>query len=466
MKNEPNTDIQPVWQALRDFWKSFSHFFVGLVDIEEGVDREGAVINIRSNNRVLGANAWLLMCSIMVASLGLDLNSPAVIIGAMLISPLMSPILGLGLSVGINDRELLGVSLRHFGLSIAIALFTSWLYFTLTPFGEITPEIEARTAPTFLDVLVAFFGGIAGIISMTRREASNAIPGVAIATALMPPLCVTGFGLAQGEWAIMFNSFYLFFLNAVFVSLATYIIVILLKFPLKSYTDPREKARNRLYIAIFSTLVIVPSFFILYNVLDLLRDKARIQHFLELHFPEAIWEVSENKKNDSLEVKLFVFEKDKADSLDFFTYEFEQLNSRAKFNPVVADMTMTDVEIEQLKQSMQSELLSVFEADRKIQTEKDRQIESLTRRIALMTSDSTLFVSAMEEAQVLFPDIQELRFARTQSAQNDTIFHYVPTLMIKWKPGKSNYAKKTDEERLSNFARLRADLDTVVLIRY
>jgi len=464
-ENKP-TDIQPVWEALKNFWAAFRAFFQGLIDLEEGVDRDGAIVYVRSNKRMQGANAWLLMCSIMVASLGLDLNSPAVIIGAMLISPLMSPILGLGLSVGINDRSMLLISLKHFGISIAIALLTSYLYFSLTPFGEITPEIEARTAPTFLDVLVAFFGGIAGIISISRREASNAIPGVAIATALMPPLCVTGFGLATGEWEIMVNSFYLFFLNAVFVGVATYLIVRLLNFPFKSYQDVKEKRRTQFYLFFFSLLMIIPSFYILYDVLDLLRDKAHIQTYLEANFPEAIWEIEENKATDSLEVKLFIFEKEKADSLDIIIEDFALLHCRATLNPIAADMAMSDLEIEELKQSMQREFMDIFETDQKIQSEKDKQIKALTERIELMTSDSTLFMSAMQEAQVLFPDIKELNFGRTQQAKEDTVYHYIPTLMVQWKSGKSAYAKRTEEKRLANFARLRANLDTVVLIRY
>lgn len=466
METSNNKDPQPVWEALKNFWTAFRKFFAGLINLEEGVDREGAVINVRSNMRMQGANAWLLMCSIMVASLGLDLNSPAVIIGAMLISPLMSPILGLGLSVAINDREMLFTSLRHFGIAIAIALATSYVYFSLTPFGEVTSEIQARTAPTFLDVLVAFSGGIAGIISMTRRDASNAIPGVAIATALMPPLCVTGFGLATGEWGIMLNSFYLFFLNAVFVGVATYLIVRLLNFSFKAYPNMKEKRRTQFYLFFFSLLMIIPSFYILYDVLDLLHDKTRIQTFLETNFEGAIWEIQENKQTDSLEVKLFIFENNKADSLAIFTEEFTSLNCRAKFQPIVADMTMTDLEIEELKQTMQRELLDIFETDRKIQTEKDKQIQALTERIELMTSDSTLFIHAMREAQVLFPDIKELSFGRTQQAKEDTVYHYVPTLMVQWKPGKPNSAKKIEEERLARFARLRAELDTVVLIRY
>jgi len=202
-----------------DVMRNFGDFFYNLIDLRAGLDREGTIVNIKNNKKMAGANAWLLMCSIMIASLGLDLNSPAVIIGAMLISPLMSPILGIGLAVGINDNDALLLALKHFGIAIVIALVTSTLYFWLTPFGMETSEIRARTAPTLLDVLVAFFGGVAGIISGSRKDKSNAIPGVAIATALMPPLCVTGYGLATGNWTFMLNSFYLFFLNATFVAL-------------------------------------------------------------------------------------------------------------------------------------------------------------------------------------------------------------------------------------------------------
>ena len=243
MTNTPkNTNLNIVdsfKKLLNDIWA----FFYDLIDLKDGMDRKGTIQNIKDNKRMRGANAWLLMCSIMIASLGLDLNSPAVIIGAMLISPLMSPILGVGLGVGINDRETLYVSLQHFVIAIGIALFTSTFYFFFTPFGDLTDEIRARISPNTLDALVAFFGGIAGIISGSRIDKSNAIPGVAIATALMPPLCVTGYGIANGEWEIMSKSFYLFFLNATLVALATFLIVRFLRLPMKKYETIRDKKK-------------------------------------------------------------------------------------------------------------------------------------------------------------------------------------------------------------------------------
>ncbi|MDX1410107.1 MAG: DUF389 domain-containing protein, partial [Saprospiraceae bacterium] len=174
---ESDNQIQNDQTAPRKKPVAVVRFFRELIDLQDGLDREGTIVNIKSNKRMKGANAWLLMCSIMIASLGLDLNSPAVIIGAMLISPLMSPILGIGLGVGINDRSTLLISLQHFGVAIAIALITSYIYFLVTPLGIVTGEILARTKPTILDVLIATFGGFAGIISGSRKDKSNAIPG-------------------------------------------------------------------------------------------------------------------------------------------------------------------------------------------------------------------------------------------------------------------------------------------------
>ncbi|MFK7807540.1 MAG: DUF389 domain-containing protein, partial [Saprospiraceae bacterium] len=284
----PKDDKQAEQSNIAKAWQEVKEFCFNLIDLNAGLDREGTIVNIKNNKKMAGANAWLLMCSIMIASLGLDLNSPAVIIGAMLISPLMSPILGIGLGVGINDRKTLGIALRHFGIAIAIALVTSTLYFMISPFGNETSEIIARTTPTLLDVAVAFFGGIAGIISGSRKDKSNAIPGVAIATALMPPLCVTGFGIAKGNWVFMYNSFYLFFMNATFVALATFLIVRFLEFPQKTFANEKDHRRTQILVTVFSILMIVPSIYIFSGILQRSRQEAAITGYLDKKFPGAI----------------------------------------------------------------------------------------------------------------------------------------------------------------------------------
>lgn len=211
---------------LRGAWKQV----YAKLDILHDSAPLATVRDIDANIEIKGYNIWILVCSALLASIGLDTNSTAVIIGAMLISPLMSPILGVGMGFGINNRQMLERSVRNLAIATFASLLASWVYFKFTPLGDITPEISGRTQPTLLDVLVAFFGGVAGIVSGSRKEKTNAIPGVAIATALMPPLCSAGYGLAKMDLSVFLGAFYLFFLNAVFISLSTYLIVRYLKF--------------------------------------------------------------------------------------------------------------------------------------------------------------------------------------------------------------------------------------------
>jgi uncharacterized hydrophobic protein (TIGR00271 family) len=461
---EPENNAEQIKKGANHLFSGISGFFRELTDLQSGLDREGTVINIKNNKRMRGANVWLLMCSIMVASLGLDLNSPAVIIGAMLISPLMSPILGIGLSIGINDRSMLWIALQHFGISIIIALITSFIYFKLTPLGEITPEISSRTAPTFLDVLVAFFGGVAGIISGSRKDQSNAIPGVAIATALMPPLCVTGFGLATGEWEIMLNSFYLFFLNAVFVALATYLIVRLLNFELVDFADPMEKRRTRVILVLVSALLITPSFFILSNVLEKLNEKRKIEDYLTSHFEEAIWETGERHGSDSLEVKLILFDQIEEDSIARIKGEFNELNCQARLSIIQSEIPKSEINVDELQANLRNDMLSLIDTKQKIETEKDRQIQQLQFQIDSIRSDTVLFANLMKEIPIFFPDIREMSFSMMQTTDFKNGREKLPTLLIKWPPRKTTSLRNRDETKLYEFIKIRADLDTLKIV--
>ena len=237
------------------------------LDLKSGTDKLNTVSSIKSEIPLRGANIWYLVCSALLASIGLDVNSPAIIIGAMLISPLMSPILGIGLSFGIHDKETIIISVREFTIAVVLSVFTSTVYFLVSPLGSPTSEILARTNPTLLDVGVAFFGGVAGIVAGSRSKAANAIPGVAIATALMPPICSAGFGLASGNAHIFFGAIYLFFINAVFISLSVYFIVRFLDFPYKVYPDNATKKRMRYVVMALVILITIPSIYIFYGII-------------------------------------------------------------------------------------------------------------------------------------------------------------------------------------------------------
>ena len=210
-----------------------NNFFDKFKIDHEKEDLQTVVTNIDNGVVFKGTNLWVLIFAIFVASLGLNVNSTAVIIGAMLISPLMGPIMGIGLAVGISDISLLRKSILNFAIATLVALTTSTIFFLLSPISDAHSELLARTTPTIYDVLIALFGGLAGIVATASKQKGNVIPGVAIATALMPPLCTAGYGLATLQFQFFYGAFYLFIINTVFIALATFIIVRLLHFPNK-----------------------------------------------------------------------------------------------------------------------------------------------------------------------------------------------------------------------------------------
>ena len=255
-----------------------------LLNLRNDTNYDDTDKSIRKNVDFESGNAWTLVFAIFIASVGLNVNSGAVIIGAMLISPLMGPIVGIGYALGVNDPRLLRRSLRNLTIAMLISVFTSSLYFLLSPYDEAQSELLARTAPNFYDVLIAIFGGAAGIVATSRKEKSNAIPGVAIATALMPPLCTAGFGIANGEWKFTLGALYLFLINSVFISFSTYVFVRSLKF--KKVTFPKEEEVGRIdrWIMVIAGVVIVPSLFTAWLLLQESNFKQRAKTFVDREF--------------------------------------------------------------------------------------------------------------------------------------------------------------------------------------
>ena len=213
-----------------------------------------------------GANLWILVFAILVASVGLNMNSTAVIIGAMLISPLMGPIIGLGYSIATYNFELFRKASKNFLFAVIAAILASTLYFSISPISTAHSELLARTSPSIYDVLIAFFGGLAGIVAISTKNKGNVIPGVAIATALMPPLCTSGYGLATGQWTYFFGAFYLFTINTVFIAFSSLIISQYLRFPIRSVVDANKKSKINKLITTVILLTIVPSIYFGYGL--------------------------------------------------------------------------------------------------------------------------------------------------------------------------------------------------------
>lgn len=266
--------------------KALDNFFDKFKLNDEKEELETVVKNIDNGVIFRGTNLWVLIFAIFVASLGLNVNSTAVIIGAMLISPLMGPIMGIGLGIGINDVSLLKKAIYNYSIATGVALTTSTLFFLISPLSDAHSEILARTSPTIYDVLIALFGGFAGIIAASSKQKGNVIPGVAIATALMPPLCTAGYGLATLQFNFFVGAFYLFIINTVFIALATFIIVRVFHFPYKHLQNKRAEKMAQRIIWIVVVLTLVPSIYFGYDMVQQNKFTKNANNFIayEAHF--------------------------------------------------------------------------------------------------------------------------------------------------------------------------------------
>ncbi|WP_338733166.1 DUF389 domain-containing protein [Mangrovimonas cancribranchiae] len=250
--------------------QSVKKFLDELLDFRDDTDRDATIEAIKNDISFKGATAWILICSIFVASIGLNANSTAVVIGAMLISPLMGPILGVGMSIAINDIDTLKRSLINLAIMIVLSLITAFLFFYLFPLSEDNSELLGRTRPDIRDVLIAFFGGLALIIARTKKGTiASVIFGVAIATALMPPLCTAGYGLAQANFEYFLGALYLFTINTIFIALATFIVLKILRFPMLKYANSKKRKR---IARIATTLAIVVMFPATWTFVQVLRE--------------------------------------------------------------------------------------------------------------------------------------------------------------------------------------------------
>lgn len=338
----------------------FNKFKLG----SEKEELQNVVTNIDNGVVFRGTNLWVLIFAIFIASLGLNVNSTAVIIGAMLISPLMGPIMGIGLGMGINDVTLLRKAGYNYMIATAVALTTSTLFFLLSPLNAAHSEILARTSPTIYDVLIALFGGFAGIIATSSKHKGNVIPGVAIATALMPPLCTAGYGLATFQFNYFFGAFYLFVINTVFIAWATFIIVRLFHFPYKHLQNKRADkiAQRVVWLIVLSTLI--PSIYFGYDIVRQDRFTKSANAFIgnEALFPN---DYLLNKKIDAKEKKITLIFGGKEITPD----EIERLKSSLKkYNLAGADL--------EVKQGF------AYLAENK-NVEQDEQVKQLTNALAI-----------------------------------------------------------------------------------
>jgi uncharacterized hydrophobic protein (TIGR00271 family) len=386
---------------------------------------------IRKGVEFKGTNLWILIFAIFIASIGLNVNSTAVIIGAMLISPLMGPILGIGTGVAINDLDLLKKSFNNLMIATLFSVATSTLYFAISPLSTAQSELLARTNPTIWDVLIAFFGGLAGIVAGSRKEKSNAIPGVAIATALMPPLCTAGFGLASGNMYYFLGAFYLYFINSVFISLATYIIVRFLKYPKKEFVDHARERKVKTWITFFVIITIIPSTYLAYQTVKHSFFERNAVSFIsqELNFDNTkviSRDLRYDSKNPVIEVTLFG-EPVSEDMIDQARKQLASYNLE-ECQLIVLQGYDEGVNEASLANSIRSGVIEeLYRQNEQTLRSKDERIKLLESELTRIKRVSNFTQELSPELKALYPtltnfSVNQSFLMRLDSLQQDTVY--------------------------------------------
>jgi len=373
--------------------------FLDFINLTKGEDDKKAVLeNVKSNISFRGANLWILACAVVVASIGLNVNSTAVIIGAMLISPLMGPIVGAGFALGIYNFELLKKSLKNLFIATIVSLAVATLYFYLSPFKETQSELLARTSPNIYDILIAFFGGLVGVIAITRKEKGNPIPGVAIATALMPPLCTAGYGLAIGNMRFFGGAIYLYTINCVFICVATFLIVKFLKYPRFIRFEKAREKQITIMISTLTVILLLPSIYFAYTLFEERKFDQKVNTFIQNEFTDKGYTIIYKKTRykttpSSIEIALL--------SKRFTKPETVEIKDKLK----LYGLPSVNFKIRQDTTNLKQDILNQIKNDKAGVDKKDAVIATLRKEIAENKYDNQ---SLLNEAKVLFPAVNDI----------------------------------------------------------
>ncbi len=428
---------------------------------EETIERIRAGINFQ------GAKLWVLILAIFVASLGLNINSAAVIIGAMLISPLMGPIMGLGLGIGINDFELFKRSLRNFAVATVFSVITATVYFLITPIAEAQSELLARTSPNIYDVLIALCGGLAGIIALSSlgQRGGNVIPGVAIATALMPPLCTTGFGIATGNWAYAAGAFYLYTINTIFISLATFLGVSLLNFKKKVFVDKARERKVKRIISIIAFVTILPATLLTYGMV---RETVFMQKANKFINSELTYEGTQIILRETTyspkHIKVILLGEEVSEKMiDNSRNHLAQYGLEGTELEVV--QTANSMEMQDMKEFLQAQRSGQSKADdnAKLLASQQKQIQALDNELAPYRTTNTLSAELRKELHTLFPEVDGFTLCRGEipSATDSTGVRPFTVALLRMNATLS----KEDETKLHTWLRERiATADSLAFV--
>lgn len=423
--------------------------FINLHNGEE--DKQKVLENVTTNISFRGSNLWILACAIIIASIGLNVNSTAVIIGAMLISPLMGPILGAGFALGTYNFLLLRKAIKNLLIATAVSLLVSAFYFYLSPFKDVQSELLARTSPNIYDVLIAFFGGLVGVIAITRVEKGNPIPGVAIATALMPPLCTAGYGLATFNFNYFFGAFYLYTINCFFICIATFLVIKYLKYPASATIEPKNEKLIRYGITTLMMIIILPSFYLAYNLFEEKKFTKTVEEFINSEFNNRGYTVIYKKLNYNSSPKkvdlAFLNKKLSKEEMEMYN---KLLDERGIHNTIL-NFRQDDADLK-------SEILSELNKQDASLSEKDVTINNLRQELDKYKVNEPGIV---RELNLLFPEIKDVslgkieKFAGTDSAKIEWLVLY----------HKEKNTKEIDKLKMKKWLNERLKVDNTLILQ-
>ncbi len=449
-------------------WQGIAKFVKELFNIHEDSDRDATIEAVKKDIPFKGHTAWILIFSVFVASIGLNVSSTAVVIGAMLISPLMGPIVGVGLSVAINDVETLRRSLINLGVMVALSVLTAFLYFSISPLTEETPELTARTYPTILDVLVAIFGGLALIVAKTKSGTiASVIFGVAIATALMPPLCTVGYGLAVGNVDYAGGALYLFSINATFIALSTFIVSKILRFPLVRYANSKRRRFIAQMASLIAVIVIVPSVYLFYNLLQeqVFENKTKefVKEIVRYDGAEVV-KFTQDYKSKNIEIYL-IGQPVPQSTINGWIAKLQETEKLEDCNLRIYQGSDQSGELaERLSGEVKAGILEdLYVKNEQAIRDKDERIDFLENEIAKLTiKDDFPFESVSKEMRAAFEGLTDFAYSKrvaTNFERTDTL----PVFTVSWANNVRSREKQERMSRMTELLKVRLSLDTLVV---
>ena len=459
----PGTDDNAKKQLKQDFkglLGSVRSFLSEFLDIRKNTDREATIQQIKDDISFKGHTSWILICSIFIASIGLNVNSTAVVIGAMLISPLMGPILGMGLAVATNDIDTLRRSLKNFGVMVGLSIITAFLFFAFFPLRDESSELLARTSPDIRDVLIAFFGGLALVIARAKKGTiASVIFGVAIATALMPPLCTVGFGLAIWNINYAAGAMYLFIINTIFIGIATFLVLKVLRFPMVKYANSARRKRLARLVSLLTFFVVIPAGYTFYNVWQKSRFMNQAQVFVDRtigtyqfekggRFLDNLTKIEYNGgKNSRIEVVCMGDELIPDNVVETWKV---QKNKYTRLTGTTLQVVQGGRDDSEEKFRYVSELYESKKAELRSKDERIRVLEEEVANLSKASARQIPFATLSNEAKINYEALSELSFSysiTTDFSKIDTI----PVFSVKWNATITEEAREKSMKKLTEW---------------